>query len=525
MPFAGANNNQFKSLPTVLPDNMKVAGGSFEDPSVTASAINGLNMTTTAKQKSDGSCTTMTTSIAKTGASSSKITVAKKKQRKRWKKPADKPKRPLSAYNMFFQDERKRVISEMEASGELPKGSAAATEGGNDATTSGKRRPHRKTSGVGFKKLAETISGRWKVLPNASRSPYEAQAAKNKEDYKVALAAWKEKKEKSDKEARAAVIAQQDKEIQLHVQAHLHADAFKNNLAFEQQGISAASATTAAGVGAAPFAAAIPIPGMTPQQQQQQQYLEALPGFSLPHHVSNDSSSMTPAIGIHNTSLLDHLRLSNAMANMTGAGTASSVVTGTAAHAGIGAISKEGSASCSNDAHLGAPAMLMPTRPIQALQQQQQWERSTSDASSNIRPPSSLQQHHQHYHHQQQHQQQQLQVPMNLDVAVRRLSNSFQGVPPAQIQQIAAVNMMPINASTGGNAAPSGHGGPQINWNSIQQVVNQSDASGMAAAAVSAASGVTDDDENPIEAISRAQAFLSNLKASLEAGQSHQQSG
>jgi len=507
MPFAGANNNQFKTLPTVLPDNMKVAGGSVVDPSVTASAINGLkHMTTTAKQKSDGSGTTMTSSIATGASSSKKPVVKKKKQRKRWKKPADKPKRPLSAYNMFFQDERKRVISEMEESGELPKGSAAASDDGNDATTTGKRRPHRKTSGIGFKKLAETISGRWKVLPSASRSPYEAQAVKNKEEYKAALAAWKEKKAKSEKEARAAMIAQQDKEIQQHVQAHLHADAFRNNLAFEQQGISAASATTtAAGVGAALFPPAIPIPGMTPQQQQQ--YLEALPGFGLPHHVSNDSSSMTPAIGIHNASLLEHLRLSNAM----------------------GTVSKEGIVSGSNDAHLGAPAMLMPTLPIQTLQQQQ-WERSSSDASSNAKPPSSLQQHHQHLYHQQQQQQQQqlqlqLQVPMNLDAAVRRLSNSFRGVPPAQIQQIAAANMMPNNASAGGNAAPSGLGGPQINWNSVQQVVNQSDASGMAAAAVSAASGVTDDDENPIEAISRAQAFLSNLKASLEAGQSHQQSG
>ena len=41
----------------------------------------------------------------------------------------------------------------------------------------------------------------------------------------------------------------------------------------------------------------------------------------------------------------------------------------------------------------------------------------------------------------------------------------------------------------------------------------------MAAAAINAASG---GDENPIDAINRAQAFLSNLKASLETGQSAQ---
>ena len=51
----------------------------------------------------------------------------------------------------------------------------------------------------------------------------------------------------------------------------------------------------------------------------------------------------------------------------------------------------------------------------------------------------------------------------------------------------------------------------------MRTVVNQSDPSSMAAAAVNAASG---DDENPIDAINRAQAFLANLKSSLETGQS-----
>ena len=107
--------------------------------------------------------------------SSSTSNGAKKRS---WKKPADKPKRPLSAYNLFFKAERARLIS----------GGTSSTSNAGDA-----KRKHRKTHGkIGFAALAQNIAGKWKTLSAKDRRPFEQKAAVEKARYRKELEAWQQ---------------------------------------------------------------------------------------------------------------------------------------------------------------------------------------------------------------------------------------------------------------------------------------------------------------------------------------------
>eukprot|EP00549_Striatella_unipunctata_P012221 CAMPEP_0118688440 /NCGR_PEP_ID=MMETSP0800-20121206/8923_1 /TAXON_ID=210618 ORGANISM="Striatella unipunctata, Strain CCMP2910" /NCGR_SAMPLE_ID=MMETSP0800 /ASSEMBLY_ACC=CAM_ASM_000638 /LENGTH=225 /DNA_ID=CAMNT_0006585703 /DNA_START=50 /DNA_END=727 /DNA_ORIENTATION=+ len=92
----------------------------------------------------------------------------KAKKTKCLSKPRDKPKRPLSAYNLFFQDEREKLL------------------------VVGK---------VGFAALAKIVAEKWKSLDPISKSKYEAKAAVEKTRYKIELEKWSEAR-------RAKVIAE-----------------------------------------------------------------------------------------------------------------------------------------------------------------------------------------------------------------------------------------------------------------------------------------------------------------------------
>jgi len=138
-----------------------------------------------------------------------------KKKRKHKKKPADMPRRPLSAYNLFFSEERERILKEIDGGG---KDGDNKEEGGEDSKKEGegdterqeeggesekpkalmrplipsqkKRRPHRKTHGkISFQELARMVGERWKSLPQDRREYYQNLA---KEDMKRQKAAMEE---------------------------------------------------------------------------------------------------------------------------------------------------------------------------------------------------------------------------------------------------------------------------------------------------------------------------------------------
>lgn len=116
-----------------------------------------------------------------TKATSHEVTKSAKKRT--WKKPKDKPKRPLSAYNIFFQQERKEIIAL------LPEDNTVRNDG---LTEEQRRSKHRKTHGkIGFADLARVIADKWKLLDVADKGAFESRANAEKERYRSELDAWK----------------------------------------------------------------------------------------------------------------------------------------------------------------------------------------------------------------------------------------------------------------------------------------------------------------------------------------------
>lgn len=183
-------------------------------------------------------------SMGKSGRKPSRPEITRKEPKK-GKRPADMPRRPLSAYNFFFSEERERVLASLpdpagenqgddaNDQGKDKKDSEATTEASTDASSSkdkvkeetsetkaeepskaaestqeedkkqsnterllalrnsqrNVRRPHRKTHGkIGFKALAKLIGERWRALPAEKREYYtklaETDLARYKEQMK-----------------------------------------------------------------------------------------------------------------------------------------------------------------------------------------------------------------------------------------------------------------------------------------------------------------------------------------------------
>ncbi|GAX10532.1 hypothetical protein FisN_UnNu004 [Fistulifera solaris] len=93
-----------------------------------------------------------------------------------------KPKRPLSAYNVFFQEERARIVKEREL------------QNSKDAPLDSSKQRYQ-PNGTGFEDLAKEISKRWKSIDKKRLDKCSQLAETDTVRYQKELAAYKEQRE------------------------------------------------------------------------------------------------------------------------------------------------------------------------------------------------------------------------------------------------------------------------------------------------------------------------------------------
>jgi HMG-box domain len=108
-----------------------------------------------------------------------------------WRKPKDKPKRPLSAYNIFFADVRQNLINDR----------LQVQSNGQGSPTNG---------GLGFGSLARTVAEKWKNLDPILKEPYEHKAKLERERYKIILARWEQKQADKAKQEEVQLLSVDD---------------------------------------------------------------------------------------------------------------------------------------------------------------------------------------------------------------------------------------------------------------------------------------------------------------------------
>lgn len=138
--------------------------------------------------------------VAKMGFTSGGKAAAPIKIKKTRKKSKDQPKRPLSAYNIFFKEERQRILNGLPepSSQAVVDDEAIAADGGNDddevaaqlslpERKPSKKNPHGK---IGFENLAKTIGHRWQELGPKQVEYYKEKSEADKKRYRLEMDAY-----------------------------------------------------------------------------------------------------------------------------------------------------------------------------------------------------------------------------------------------------------------------------------------------------------------------------------------------
>jgi hypothetical protein len=117
---------------------------------------------------------------------------------RRKKKPKGMPKRPLSAYNFFFQKERVNVLAEAAGEHPIDVDALVASMPEYPEEDSGHNYSNNNQEGsnapVSFENLGKTIGRRWKSLSQTERRRYELLAQKDAVRYRNEMDAFHEAK-------------------------------------------------------------------------------------------------------------------------------------------------------------------------------------------------------------------------------------------------------------------------------------------------------------------------------------------
>mmetsp|Transcript_20821 Transcript_20821/g.29693 ORF Transcript_20821/g.29693 Transcript_20821/m.29693 type:complete len:314 (-) Transcript_20821:213-1154(-) len=113
------------------------------------------------------------------------------------KKPKDKPKRPLSAYNIFLKAEREKIVKFIKGEG--------PDEKDPDQPAADLQLLMTNEGRISFEQMGKLIGKRWKTLSPESHKKYSDMALIDAERYKTAMADYKAKNdERARKEAAFA---------------------------------------------------------------------------------------------------------------------------------------------------------------------------------------------------------------------------------------------------------------------------------------------------------------------------------
>jgi len=179
--FAQASSSHLPQLSHYLAGNK--TGDNRSGPSARTVSNQSREAHTSKRQK----LATSPVNDSRTSASNGKNTeskTSKEKTKAKQVKPLSsrkKPKRPLSAYNIYFRHERAKML-----------GIDPPSPSSFEYETERRQRKHRKTHGqIGFAELAKTIAHKWKELDDETRLEYGNLAKEELKHYKIALAEHK----------------------------------------------------------------------------------------------------------------------------------------------------------------------------------------------------------------------------------------------------------------------------------------------------------------------------------------------